>query len=54
MLGYLRSWSATQRYIRARGEDPAGIVEPDLRAAWSDPARARDVQWAFHLRAGRV
>lgn len=53
LLGYLRSWSATQRYIKAHGEDPVGIVEPDLRAAWGDPARARDVQWTFHLRVGR-
>ena len=53
-LGYLRSWSATQRYIKANGEDPVGIVESDLREAWGDPARMREVRWQFHLRAGRV
>jgi SAM-dependent methyltransferase len=53
-LAYLRSWSATQRYIKAKGEDPVGLVEPELRAAWGDPARVRDVQWLFHVRVGRV
>jgi hypothetical protein len=52
LLGYLRSWSATQRYLAANGEDPVGLVEPDLRAAWGDPTCVREVRWLFHLRAG--
>jgi len=54
LLAYLRSWSATQRYLKARGEDPVALVEPELRAAWGDPARVRAVRWQFHLRVGRV
>jgi len=54
LLAYLRSWSATQRYIKANGEDPVGIIESDLRSAWGDPARVREVRWQFHLLAGRV
>ncbi len=54
LLAYLRSWSATQRYIKAHGDDPVGIVEADLRAAWGAPAHVRAVQWTFHLRAGSV
>jgi len=54
LLAYLRSWSATQRFITALGEDPVSIVEDDLREAWGDVERARDVTWTFHLRAGRV
>ncbi|HET6546502.1 MAG TPA: class I SAM-dependent methyltransferase [Rhodanobacteraceae bacterium] len=52
-LAYLRSWSATQRYRRDRGEDPVSLVEPGLRAAWGDAATVRTVRWDFHLRAGR-
>ena len=54
LLAYLRSWSATQRYIKANGKDPVGMVEPDLREAWGDPPRVREVRWQFHLLAGRV
>ena len=52
LLAYLRSWSATQRYIKAKGEDPVALVEPKLRTAWGDPARVREVRWQFHLLAG--
>ena len=54
LLGYFRSWSATQRYIKAKGEDPVALIEPGLREAWGDAGRIRDVQWQFHLRAGSV
>jgi SAM-dependent methyltransferase len=53
-LAYLRSWSATQRFIKARGEDPVALVEHDLRAAWGDPETTRDVRWEFHVRCGRL
>ena len=53
-LAYLRSWSATQRYIKANGADPVAIVENDLIAAWGDPEMRREVRWDFHLRCGRL
>jgi len=53
-LAYLRSWSATQRYLKAQGHDPVALVEPELRGAWGEAARVREVRWQFHLRAGRV
>jgi SAM-dependent methyltransferase len=53
LLAYLRSWSASQRYLKARGEDPVALIEPDLRAAWGDAATQREVRWQFHLRVGR-
>jgi SAM-dependent methyltransferase len=51
-LAYLRSWSATQRYVKDKGEDPVAMVEAELRAAWGDGAR--EVQWDFYMRCGRV
>ncbi len=53
-LAYLRSWSATQRYIRALDQDPVSLVESDLRVAWGDPHRRRMVHWDFHLHCGRL
>ena len=50
----MRSWSATQRYLRERGEDPVALVEAELGAAWGDPAAPREVRWQFHLRCGRI
>jgi SAM-dependent methyltransferase len=53
-LAYLRSWSATQRYIKAKGADPVSLVERDLVAAWGDPETLREVRWEFHVRCGRL
>lgn len=51
-LAYLRSWSASQRFLQARGSDPVALVEAPLRAAWGDGER--EVGWEFHVRAGRL
>ena len=52
-LAYLRSWSATQRYAQARGEDPVARVAADMAAAWGDAAQVRAVRWQLTLRVGR-
>lgn len=52
MLGYLRTWSACQRYQRRHGDDPVGLVEDDLRTAWG-PER-RTVRWPLTVRVARL
>jgi SAM-dependent methyltransferase len=53
-LAYLRSWSATQRYLKANGVDPVALIESDLARAWGDALAPRAVRWDFHLRCGRI
>lgn len=53
VAGYLRTWSATRRFVEATGEDPILRVEPELAAAWGDPGRTRTVRWTIDLRVGR-
>jgi len=52
LLGYLRTWSATQRFIAAEKRDPLNGVEKELRSAWGDEVRR--VVWPLTLRTGRV
>jgi hypothetical protein len=52
-LAYLRSWSATQRYMKALGKDPVADLAADFAAAWGDPAEAREVHWDLAMRVGR-
>ncbi len=52
LLGYLRSWSATQRFIAANKRDPLKAIADDLRAAWGDPGQMRKVVWPLILRVG--
>lgn len=46
-MAYLRSWSATQRYIKARGSDPVAAAQEELAIAWGEPSRERVVRWLF-------
>ncbi len=53
LLGYLRSWSATQRYQAERGIDPVSLIEDELSARWGDPEVLRRITWPLSMRAGR-
>jgi len=50
LLGYLRSWSATQRFIAANRRDPLEEIADDLRVAWGNPQQVRSVIWPLTLR----
>lgn len=52
LLGYLRTWSAVQRYEQQNGQDPVRQVEPALRQVWADANRPRFVHWPLHFLAG--
>lgn len=54
MIGYLRTWSATQRFMAANQRDPLEDVEGDLRAAWDEAAPLRRVVWPLTVRVARV
>lgn len=51
MLGYFRTWSASQRYMKEHRADPVARIESDLRLAWG--AQRREVRWPLSLRLGR-
>ena len=53
VMGYLRTWSAVQRYEAARGRDPLDLIREELAAAWGPPERVRSFQWDLDLRIGR-
>ncbi len=51
---YLRSWSATQRHIKAKGNDPVLLIEDVLAGVWGSDNQARNIRWPLSLRAGRL
>ena len=53
-LAYLGTWSATQKYQRARHEDPVAVLEAEFAAAWGDATQAREVRFPLCLRVGAV
>ena len=54
VLGYVESWSATQRYRKRTGADPLDLIRGELATAWGDPEKTQDVTWPLNLRVGRV
>ena len=53
LLGYLGTWSSTQRFAEANGFNPTTILRDRLAAAWGNPEEQRTVQWKLAMRVGR-
>jgi SAM-dependent methyltransferase len=53
LMGYLRTWSASQRFQEAKGSDPVLLIREDLEEAWGPPERIRPFRWDLDLRVGR-
>jgi ubiquinone/menaquinone biosynthesis C-methylase UbiE len=52
LLGYLRSWSATARYLKANGTDPVTPLDQALAQLWDDQTRYT-TEWPLAFRVGR-
>jgi SAM-dependent methyltransferase len=53
VAGYLRSMSATARYVEQHGTDPVVAVEGELREAWGS-STTRRIIWPLTILAGRL
>jgi hypothetical protein len=52
LMGYVRTWSATARFIAEHGTAEVEKLESDLARHWGDPDKTRRVDAPLHLRAG--
>jgi SAM-dependent methyltransferase len=50
LVGYLKTWSSTQRFIAERGSDPLEQISDELRGVWGFPEQTRKVIWPLTLR----
>jgi SAM-dependent methyltransferase len=53
LLGYVGTWSATQRFRETEGFDPVERLAGELAESWGDPTSVRLVRWPLSLRLGR-
>jgi SAM-dependent methyltransferase len=53
LLGYLRTWSATQRFRETVGRDPVDQLAREVAPLWGDPTMSRRIRWPLSLRVGR-
>jgi ubiquinone/menaquinone biosynthesis C-methylase UbiE len=54
VAGYIRTWSATRGFIKARGHDPVDALIAELAPLWGDPRTPRLARWPVAVRAGRI
>jgi SAM-dependent methyltransferase len=54
LLGYLRTWSATQRFVARHGHDPVDAVAADLAVIWGDASEERPAIWPLTILIGRA
>ena len=54
LLAVLGTWSASQRYVQARGTQPQDEIKNDLARVWGDPTTPRHFEWPLFIRAGRI
>ena len=52
LLGYFSTWSATNRYIKATGQNPIVPLSESLSGIWGDPSAVRRITWPLSLRVG--
>jgi SAM-dependent methyltransferase len=53
-IGYLNTWSATQRYRKAEGRDPLPALRDELIPVWGPADTLRSARWPIYLRAVRL
>lgn len=53
LLAYIRTWSATAAFVKARGFDPVTTLGDALAPHWGPSDFRRRVRWPLSLRIGR-
>jgi len=54
MMGYIRTWSATQLYQKKQGKDPVPQLAREIETVWGDPELPVTIYWPITLRVGCV
>ncbi len=53
LIGYLGTWSATQKYLQVNGSDPRELIIDELREAWGDE-ETKQVSWPVTIKTFRI
>jgi SAM-dependent methyltransferase len=54
LIGYLNTWSATQRFINENKFNPTEQLREDLLSVWKDVDLEKKLTWKLILKVGRV
>lgn len=54
LIGYISTWSASQKFLDEKGHHPVQSCFEDLLRLWGDPERKLRFQSPLHMRIGKV
>jgi SAM-dependent methyltransferase len=54
LIGYLNTWSATQRFINENKFNPTELLKKDLTNVWNDIDAEKKLTWKLILKVGRI
>jgi SAM-dependent methyltransferase len=54
VLGYMRTWSATTRYVARHKADPILDFAREIQSLWPDAEQRKSVTWPLTVRVGRI
>jgi len=54
LIGYLNTWSATQRFINKKNYNPTEALFHQLRQVWKDSSSKKILRWDLILKVGKV
>lgn len=52
LIGYFSTWSATNRFIKATGQNPLEPLAEKLERVWGDGKLPRRIEWPLAVRVG--
>jgi ubiquinone/menaquinone biosynthesis C-methylase UbiE len=53
LVGYISSWSAIQKFIKANGYSPVSVIEEEIKKLWAE-GEVKKVVFPIYLKLGRV
>ncbi len=54
VAGYVRTWSATRRFVQQHNRDPVDDLVIELAGIWGAPQQSRLARWPVAMRVGRI
>ncbi|TAF67012.1 MAG: class I SAM-dependent methyltransferase [Cytophagales bacterium] len=50
LIGYLNTWSSTQKYIKIHQQNPIEAIQKDLQNAWQNPNENKPIRWNIFMK----
>lgn len=54
LIGYLLTWSATQRFMEQYSFEPVASFAKQMQDAWGNPQTTKLIQWPLYIRIGHL